>query len=260
MPDNVDSLRGDLRIRKSARSKRLRLVASAEKGVELVLPKGFVSKRTIERFLREHEAWIERHAVRIEKNRNLLKQESKLRTGSKLFLKGEPVRLVAERTERARSSVRYDEQKAALAVSVGLKGDPCVALRNWYVREARNVLERDVSELAPKQDVRVRRVAVRNQKTIWGSCSSNGTISLNWRLVLLPPRVRRYVVHHELAHVVWKNHGKRFWARVEKHDPNMKEHKRWLRTEGQRHMRFLRENATISVHEGKTVHNVAFPS
>lgn len=75
-------------------------------------------------------------------------------------------------------------------------------------------------------------ITIREQKTRWGSCSSNGTLSFNWKLMLAPPRVLDYVVVHELCHFKHMNHSKDFWALVESILPDYKEYRSWLKEHG----------------------------
>ena len=79
---------------------------------------------------------------------------------------------------------------------------------------------------------RFRKLNVRDQKSRWGSCSSNGSLSFSWRLIMAPPHVLDYVAAHEVAHLREMNHGPRFWALVAKTMPQCDESKRWLRTFG----------------------------
>ena len=88
--------------------------------------------------------------------------------------------------------------------------------------------------LARIHDVVVTRVSVRNQRSRWGACSAGGSITLNWRLVLVPDFVREYVMIHELMHRRELNHSRRFWRHVAAACPRFDEARRWLRTEGQR--------------------------
>ncbi len=81
--------------------------------------------------------------------------------------------------------------------------------------------------------VDIKQVTVRNQpRSRWGSCSSTGTISLNWRLVQTPDAVRDYIIHHELMHLREMNHSARFWARVEEVCPAWRDAERWLKRNG----------------------------
>ncbi len=76
------------------------------------------------------------------------------------------------------------------------------------------------------------RITIRNQKSKWGSCSSQGNLNFNCLLMLCPPEVMDYVVVHELCHRKEMNHSPRFWAEVERIDPDYKAHRQWLKDEG----------------------------
>lgn len=76
-------------------------------------------------------------------------------------------------------------------------------------------------------------ITIRDQKSRWGSCSSRGTLSFNYRLVFAPPKVLDYVVVHELCHLTHMNHSKDFWNLVGQVMPEYKEYKKWLREHGQ---------------------------
>jgi predicted metal-dependent hydrolase len=102
------------------------------------------------------------------------------------------------------------------------------ALRDRAVRE----LPPRLMELAARHGLSVSRVSIRNQRWRWGSCSRNGHICLNWRLVTMPESVRDYVLIHELMHLKQQNHGPRFWALVEAACPGYREAERWLRRSG----------------------------
>jgi predicted metal-dependent hydrolase len=76
------------------------------------------------------------------------------------------------------------------------------------------------------------RITVRDQRSRWGACSSRGSVTLNWRLVQMPPDVCDYVMLHELAHLDHHNHSRRFWKRVAEICPAWREAERWLRRHG----------------------------
>ncbi len=76
------------------------------------------------------------------------------------------------------------------------------------------------------------RVTLRDTRSRWGSCSSDGALSFSWRLIMAPPEVLDYVAAHEAAHLAEMNHGPRFWAIVERMSPDWRDHRDWLRRHG----------------------------
>lgn len=101
-------------------------------------------------------------------------------------------------------------------------------------RLAATELSGRVRELAATHAIIVGAVSIRGQRTRWGSCSSRGLISLNWRLVQVPEFVRDYIVLHELAHRKHLNHSQRFWAEVARLCPDYKAAEKWLHEDGRR--------------------------
>jgi predicted metal-dependent hydrolase len=102
--------------------------------------------------------------------------------------------------------------------------------------DARRTARRLVSDLAQVEAERIgvqyRRIRIGGQRTLWGSCSPRGTLSFNWRLALAPPEVLDYVVVHELCHLRVPNHSHQFWALVERHRPQWRRQREWLREHG----------------------------
>jgi hypothetical protein len=101
-------------------------------------------------------------------------------------------------------------------------------------RQAARDLPPALLALAGAHGIPVTRVSVRNQRSRWGACSAQGSITLNWRLILAPAFVREYVMVHELMHRRELNHSRRFWTHVAAACPRYGEARRWLLTEGQR--------------------------
>jgi predicted metal-dependent hydrolase len=99
-------------------------------------------------------------------------------------------------------------------------------------REARARISLIAQSEAAALGVSYSRLTVRDQRSRWGSCSSKGALSFNWRLVLAPHDVLDYVVVHEICHLVELNHGPRFWRLVERRRPRYHESKRWLDDHG----------------------------
>jgi len=101
-----------------------------------------------------------------------------------------------------------------------------------YREAAKEYFPKRADYYAQQLGVTYDRIRIANQKTRWGSCSSKGTLSFNWRLMLAPPKVLEYVVVHEVCHLKEMNHSPRFWKLVEKFMPDYKEYKKWLKENG----------------------------
>jgi len=99
-------------------------------------------------------------------------------------------------------------------------------------RRAAEELPPQLLALAAKHQLTISRVTIRDQRSRWGSCSSKGQIALNYRLMLMPPHVREYILIHELMHLRQANHSIRFWRLVEAACPTFRDAERWLRKNG----------------------------
>jgi predicted metal-dependent hydrolase len=99
-------------------------------------------------------------------------------------------------------------------------------------QQARRELPARLFELAARLGLVVTRVSVRNQRSRWGSCGRDGHICLNWRLVLMPPSVRDYVLVHELMHLRRMDHSPAYWRLIADAYPDYREARDWLRRHG----------------------------
>ncbi len=106
-------------------------------------------------------------------------------------------------------------------------------LEGWYRARAVEFFPERVKMLAERHQFQFEKVRISSARTRWGSCSSKGTISLSWRLILLPLEAVDYVIIHELCHTVVHNHSSRFWKLVEDILPDYKDWRKWLRKNGQ---------------------------
>lgn len=99
--------------------------------------------------------------------------------------------------------------------------------------EARRRFTDRARHYAAAMGVAFNRIFIKDQRTLWGSCSRQGNLNFNWRVVRAPAEVLDYLVVHELAHLREMNHSKRFWKVVESHCPGYREHRKWLRVNAQ---------------------------
>ena len=105
-------------------------------------------------------------------------------------------------------------------------------------RAARELITMLIEDEAAELGVAPKRVQIRDQRSRWGSCSTTGTLSFNWRLVLAPLEVLDYIVVHELCHMREPNHSRRFWKLVESRRPNWRAQRDWLDQHGPELMAF----------------------
>ena len=102
-------------------------------------------------------------------------------------------------------------------------------LQDWYRSHAQKRLEEKTSHLAEIIGVNPSSVTVKNYKSRWGSCSTKGDISYNWKIIMAPQSIVDYVIIHELCHILEHNHSSTYWKHVERHVPNWREYKEWLK-------------------------------
>jgi predicted metal-dependent hydrolase len=208
----------DYTIRRSQRARRVRVVVAAHAGVHVTLP-ARAREREAALAVAELRPWIERRMAEVRAARDRLAVPA----GHVPYL-GAHLRLAPE-AGRVRAHRRGD----ALLVPAN---EPRDAIERWYRRTAR-------TEVAPRLDEAVAalgraytKLTIRGQRTRWGSCSTTGAMSFNWRLLLGPDEVLDYVVWHEACHLVVMDHSRRFWSLLEHHRPGYREPQRWLRANG----------------------------
>jgi predicted metal-dependent hydrolase len=105
-------------------------------------------------------------------------------------------------------------------------------LEAWYRRQAHEVFAARVDLWNRQYGFTYARIAIKEQKSRWGSCSRHGNLNFNWRLLLAPLEVLDYVAIHELCHLREMNHSERFWSLVSRTCPQYRERRRWLRSHG----------------------------
>jgi predicted metal-dependent hydrolase len=205
-------------IRVSRRARRVLLrVSAAERKIELVLPRGVPAEHGI-RFLDAQRGWI---AARLE----ALPPMVPFAEGAVVPVLGVPHRIRRE----------GDPTAPPVAISDGeirVRGAPehlARRVRDHLIGLARLELTRRARGLAAQIGKPVARVAVRDTRSRWGSCSAMGSLSFCWRLVLAPEAVVDSVVAHEVAHLVEMNHGPRFWRLVRTLNPDDAPARAWLR-------------------------------
>jgi len=213
-------------VRESARSRRLRMTVRPGRPVELTVPRR-TSTRALRRFLDDNSDWLEQRLVAAREAAARRPRIGLAQPGT-VWLAGERLALVRGADGATSVANRHGSQ---LRVS-GPLAEAAGAVDRWYRREARERLEASVARESARLGIPYSRISIRDQRTRWGSCSTRGTLSFSWRLVLAPPAVLDYVVAHELLHVLQANHSRAFWALLDEHRPSWKSEAQWLRRHG----------------------------
>lgn len=211
----------------SDRSNRVRISVS-EKGVALMLPRGF-PLREGEAFLSKNADWV---LQQIEKHEKRFARNSRVSLPADvILLRGLPtkIEIIEEPHRKLRSRVDETSGKLVIRIPVGTANTIPVVLESFLREKARQQIQEVVTVQARRMQVRPGALTIRDQRTRWGSCSSRGTLSFNWRLIMVPPTILEYVVIHELAHLSVPNHSPQFWALVARFYPAFKEARTWLR-------------------------------
>ena len=228
-------------LRRSARSRRLRVTIDPNHGLVVTVPPatrhGWARPEgEIERFLRERESWVRRHLDRQASQRAELVARGGLRDGASVRYRGElhTLRVAAAPIAARRSSVTRvgggegDELHVLLAPRD--RRTVAAVLEAWFRERARAAIEADVARHAAALGVVPAVVTIRDQRSRWGSASRQRRLSFSWRLVLAPPAALETVVVHELAHLRVFGHGPAFWGLVAARRPDHLVWRRWLRT------------------------------
>ncbi len=213
-------LRGDppvqLVLRRSGRARRISLrISSLDGRVTLTVPNGVPDSEALD-FAQSKAAWIRSHIAGRPDQVNV-------QLGAEIPVEGMPRRVVAatgRRVELGMDWIAAPHGREARSLNAFLKElarDRLLAASDYYAAR----LGRGYA-----------RITMRDTRSRWGSCSSQGALNYSWRLILAPGDVLRYVAAHEVAHLAEMNHSPAFWALVEKLHGPYEAQRTWLRVHG----------------------------
>jgi predicted metal-dependent hydrolase len=224
-----------VRVRESQRARTLRVIVGPRRPLEAIVPRG-LGDRALDRFLAEKRGWI---AKKLADSRAIADRAPQLGLGRRgvVWLDLEPIEVVAIETTAFDGGPLHARLEAGQLVVGNLSfsrgTDAAIAaIERWYRRQARSAIGEAVEREAARLRLRFGSLAIRDQRTRWGSCSRRGNLSFSWRLVIAPREVLDYVVVHELCHLREPNHSKAFWRVLEAARLGWQEHSRWLREHG----------------------------
>ncbi|WP_428897063.1 Protein of unknown function DUF45 [Parelusimicrobium proximum] len=127
----------------------------------------------------------------------------------------------------AENAARFED----VVLFVNMKSEeenPSEIVESWLRDRAKEVLAKEVKEWAEKMGVEYNNITIKNQKTMWGSCSDKKNLNFSYRIIKMPKAVREYLIIHELAHLVHMNHAQEYWSLVAQYCPDYNKHRKWL--------------------------------
>jgi predicted metal-dependent hydrolase len=218
--------RVDYRVVRSRAARKLR-VRVGPNGVEVVQPAAR-NGEDVSAFLDSNEAWILDQIQRVERLRSVRRPEQR-RAGEILF-RGEPTQVRLETTEtRARGNlVDFIDGEIVVRRGAGSQTPVARSLENWLRKQARTEIENHLAVVTARLRHRAQRVYLMGQRTKWGNCSARRNLSFNWRLILAPDFVLRYLVTHETVHLAIPDHSTKFWLTVQSLCRETERAKQWL--------------------------------
>lgn len=216
----------DVRVSRSRAARHLR-VRVGPNGVEVVQPAARDAADVLA-FLTAHEAWILDQLLRVEGLRQLRRPSA--HRHAELLFRGEPTRVRVEVTgTRTRGNVvEFVAGEIVLRRGPQSRTPLVRSLENWLRAQARAAVEQHLSGATARAGVSAGRVYIMGQRTKWGNCSARGNLSFNWRLVLAPDYVLRYLVTHEAVHLAVPDHSAKFWLALQSIYPGTERARQWL--------------------------------
>jgi hypothetical protein len=214
-----------IRLRRHRRARRytLRIHPTDREAILTMPPRGTLAEA--KDFAQLHGGWIAARLGRLPK-------AAPFHAGTVVPLRGVPHRIVHRAGERGTVwTETRDSGEKIICVAGGVEHTERRVL-DYLKREARKDLQKASLAHAGELGVRVKRVSIRDQSSRWGSCTSAGSVSFSWRLILAPPFVLDYLAAHEVGHLVEMNHSARFWRIVARICPSVERAKSWLDIHG----------------------------
>lgn len=211
----------DYQIKRSSSSLAIRISINAKAEVVVRAPK-FMPEFMIRKFVESQKDWIESNLAKVKKNQVLVES-------NELYIFDKKYQVVINNSADKMGVAVKDGQIHVNNLSVKTAAKIQQQIEEFLKKTASKYISTRTQELAKKMEISYKRIALKEQSSRWGSCSSYGNLNFNWRLVHYSPAIIDYVIIHELTHRLEMNHSKKFWEIVKKYDSEYLIHKGQLR-------------------------------
>ena len=193
-----------------------------------------VSESYINELLHKKSSWIQKKIADLESKVAKANSPKIFSNGEAFFYLGKIFELkICKNSNCKKATVKLDGINIVIYSPLSIDTDSIKkTLKQWYVEQFRLIATDRINYYSSKIGVFPKKVTIREQKTRWGSCSSEGNINLNWKLIMASLDVLDYVIVHELCHMIAMNHSEEFWEIVGAYSPQYKDYRAWLRHNG----------------------------
>ncbi len=225
----LDNTKVTYHIVRNSRAYKIWLKIDDEEGLLVILPKGRKIS-AIPTILRKHKDWI---ITALKKREERLKKALPPLGSSKVVVyRGRKVDLKIKNVACLTPKVKLENNSINVILPKDSQYSVKEILSEWLKERALLFFSRRVEYFAGLLGLKYGCINVKDQKTRWGSCSSRGRLSFNWRLLLAPPEILDYIVVHEVCHLKYHDHSQRFWHLVSTVFPNYRKCRNWLKENG----------------------------
>jgi len=216
--------------------KTISIIVEPDETIIVRAPKDLPDEKIREKIYKKRK-WI---AEKIQKSREIVKPVPKKRelvSGEKVKLKNKLIRLKIYPVQQKKTNLIFESNILHIFVNKDLSEDKRKeeikkVLLKWYKEQALDIISKRVQKYAKYLDEKPKDIKVRDQQLRWGSCTKEGILLFNWRIVMAPVSAIDYIVIHELCHLKESSHTPKYWALVESLFPEYRKWKEWLRING----------------------------
>ena len=207
------------------------LIKALPEGKTRVYAPSYMNLREVDRFVAANAAEIAEIHRRLEEALRENRVSHPVSGGSRICIEGRGYSLRLKQAARTKLEIAGDECVLSLKDPES-EENVRAALKQTLSKRALVRIREELIAYAPKIGVTFGRIAIRDQRSRWGSCSAKHNLNFNWKLIMAPEEALRYVVIHELCHLIEFNHSARFWSLVSAQMPEYDLWKKWLKNHG----------------------------
>ena len=209
-------------IRKRVRRFTLR-VSTRDERIVCTVP-WFASKADTIEFITRNRTWIEKQRAKI----RALKSSHKQRLPGTIHFLGDLYTVLNVPNAQFAGIINHEDK----VILSSLQSEDIEQRKKWYKDQALQFIPPLVQEYALKHNFTFGKIAIKHQQSKWGSCTVDGNLNFNAKMMLIPMHVIQYLIIHELSHTKHFHHGASFWELVEECYPEYLKAEEYLRTEG----------------------------